>query len=193
MNEFALISNRREIEHFQLQDTKAVLERGFKYYVGEFYKWLPEYDKVASWLSDNEKRGLLMFGNNGRGKTILSMKILPVIFKYYLKKDYYYVDAMNLGEYLRNDIESYNILISTKPIIIDDIGVESMTDFYGDKRDVVSEIIDMCEKRGRLFIATTNLTPDEIGERYGLRTLDRLKSITRSIKFYGESLRGTHD
>lgn len=193
MNEFALINNRREIEHFQLQDTKAVLERGFKYYVGEFYKWLPEYDKVASWLSDNEKRGLLMFGNNGRGKTILSMKILPAIFKYYLKKDYYYVDAMNLGDYLRNDIESYNILISTKPIIIDDIGVESMTDFYGDKRDVVSEIIDMCEKRGRLFIATTNLTPDEICERYGLRTLDRLKSITRSIKFYGESLRGTHD
>ena len=189
MNEFALISSKREIEHIKLQDAKAVVERGLRYFVGEFYKWLPEYDEVVEWLSDNEKRGLLMFGSNGRGKTILGMKILPVIFEYYLKKEFYYVDAINIADYLRNDIESYNLLISSKPIIIDDIGVESMTDYYGEKRDMVSEIIDRCEKRGRLFIATTNLTPNEISERYGLRTLDRLKSITKAIKFYGDSLR----
>ena len=45
------------------------------------------------------------------------------------------------------------------------------------------------KKEKRLLILTTNLTPKEINERYGLRTLDRLKAIVRAIKFHGDSLR----
>lgn len=190
MNEFVLTENVKKIEHITLQDAKAVLERGLKYFIGDNYQWLPEYDKVVDWLTDNDNRGLLVFGSNGRGKSVICTKIIPVIFKFYLKLEYFYFDASDLSACNKNDIDHYNIHYSNSPIIIDDIGVESITGNYGEKIDLVSEIIDRCEKRSRLIILTTNLTPTEITERYGLRTFDRLRGLTRSIKFNGESLRG---
>lgn len=190
MNEFILTENVKKIEHITLQDAKAVLERGLKYFIGDNYEWLPEYDKVVDWLTDNDRRGLLVFGSNGRGKSVICTKILPVIFKFYLKLDYFYVDAADLSICNRNELDYYNLHYSQSPIIIDDIGVESITGNYGEKTDLVSEIIDKCEKYNRLVILTTNLSPNEIIERYGHRTYDRLKGITRSIKFNGISLRG---
>ena len=91
---------------------------------------------------------------------------------------------------IKSNIHYYNLHYSQSPIIIDDIGAESMAGNYGEKIDLVSEIIDKCEKYKRLVILTTNLSPNEITERYGHRTYDRLKGITRSIKFNGDSLRG---
>lgn len=190
MNEFILTENAKKIEHITLQDAKAVLERGLKYFIGDNYQWLPEYDKVVDWLTDNNHRGLLVFGSNGRGKSVICTKILPVIFKFYLKLDYFYIDAADLSVANRNDLDYYYLHYSQSPIIIDDIGVESMAGNYGEKIDLVSEIIDKCEKNKRLIILTTNLTPSALTERYGLRAYDRLKGITRSIKFNGDSLRG---
>jgi len=40
--------------------------------MGEQLQWLPEYDEVAAWLSDNRGKGLFLFGSCGRGKSLLS-------------------------------------------------------------------------------------------------------------------------
>lgn len=189
MNNLFFCNNRRNIEHISLKDSKPILQRGFEYFLGKGYQWLPEYDLVADWLSDNNNKGLMLFGANGRGKTVICEKIFPIIFRYYLNMDFYMIDAINLSEYYTIQTD-YFYLTSSIPLIIDDIGAESFASEYGEKRDLVSEIIDLSEKRSRLVILTTNLTPQEIEERYGLRTLDRLKSIVRAIKFHGESLRG---
>ena len=189
MNEFELLGKKKEIEQITLPDAKAVLERGLKYFVGEQMQWLPEYDEVCSWLSDNKRRGLMLFGSNGRGKTQICQNIMPVIFMHYLKREYFCVEAKNLSQYNRSEIDKCQLWYTTTPIIIDDVGVESIANDYGEKRDLFSEIVDQCEKQKRLLILTTNLTPKEIIERYGLRTLDRLKAIVRAIKFHGDSLR----
>ena len=189
MNEFEVLSLRREIMQFSLSDAKSVMERGLKYFVGDNYKWLPEYDKVVEWLADNKRRGLMLFGSNGRGKTIIVEKILPVIFQYYLKDKPFFADARALKEYDKNLLDRYELWCSVNPIIIDDVGVECIANDYGEKRDLFSEIVDQCEKEKRLLIFSTNLTPKNINERYGLRTLDRLKAIVRAIKFQGDSLR----
>lgn len=189
MNEFELLGNKKEIEQITLPDAKTILERGLKYFVGEQMQWLPEYDEVCSWLADNKKRGLMLFGSNGRGKTQICQNIMPVIFDHYLNRDYFIVEAKNLSTYHRNEIDDYKLSYASMPIIIDDVGVESIANDYGEKRDLFSEIVDQCEKEKRLLILTTNLTPKEINERYGLRTLDRLKAIVRAIKFHGDSLR----
>lgn len=189
MNEFELFGNKKEIEQITLPDAKAVLERGLKYFVGEQYKWLESYDKVCDWLTDNKRHGLMLHGDPSLGKTLICANIFPVIFKYYLKKEYLYIDARNLSAFNRSEIDRCNLWYSTTPIIIDDVGVESIANDYGEKRDLFSEIVDQCEKNKRLLIFTTNLKPKIICERYGLRTLERLKSIVRAIKFDGESLR----
>ena len=190
MNEFPLIATKNVVEIVSLQDAKAVMLRGLQYFIGESAQWLPDYDIVADWLSDNKGRGIMLMGNNGIGKTIICQRVFPAIFQYYLKLPYYSVDAKNLGEYYKNPVDNYELTISRKPIIIDDVGVESIVNDYGEKHDLFSEIVDDAEKRSRLMVITTNLTPDEIKERYGYRTLDRLKSIVRAIKIEGESMRG---
>lgn len=190
MDEFSLTEKVQRIEHIKLEDARGVLKRGLQHFLGDKYQWLPEYDKVADWLTDNNERGLLLFGSNGRGKSIICTKLFPVIFKFYLKLDCLCVTASDLSSCYKNDIDNYNLHYATSPIIIDDIGIEGIMGNYGEKIDLVSEIIDRCEKRSRLVILTTNLTPAEITERYGIRTYDRLRGITRSIKFNGESLRG---
>ena len=45
-------------------------------------------------------------------------------------------------------------------------------------------------KKGKLLILTTNLSIDELREKYGERTVDRLRAITKTVLFTGESLRG---
>lgn len=189
MNDIELFGEKREIEQIKLQNAKDVLERGLKYHVGDKMKWISEYDKVCTWLEDNKRRGLMLFGSNSRGKTVICRKIMPPVFKHYFNKDCVVVDAKNLGAYNNSVIDSWKLWHSPDPIIIDDVGVECIANYYGEKHDIFSEVVDTCEKNARLLILTTNLTPDEICERYGLRTLERLKAIVCAIKFQGESLR----
>mgnify|MGYP002869193919 CR=1 FL=1 len=190
MEEYYLTNQKHDIIHIQLKDAKNVLLRGLKYYIGDNAQWLDKYDEVADWLADNKCRGLLFSGDNGLGKTVICAKIIPAIFKYYLKAEYFSVNAVKLGECYRNDLDHYNLVYSCDPIIIDDVGVESIVSDYGEKHDLFSEVVDDAEKKGRLMIITTNLSTDELSERYGRRTVDRLKAITRAIRIDGDSLRG---
>ena len=74
-------------------------------------------------------------------------------------------------------------------IYIDDIGTENLSVKYGEKRLVFPELVDEAEKKGKLLIITTNLSLSELSEKYGERTIDRLRAITTSVLFKGESLR----
>ena len=49
--------------------------------MGERLVWLPEYDKVAAWLSDNNGKGLLLFGNCGRGKSLITRYAIPMLLR----------------------------------------------------------------------------------------------------------------
>ena len=74
-------------------------------------------------------------------------------------------------------------------LYIDDVGTESMAVKYGERRLAFCEVVDEAEKRGKLLMLTTNLSLEEISQKYGERTMDRLVAITRRVKFEGTSLR----
>lgn len=154
---------------------------GLKYYV-QNPQWLPEYDEIANWCQNNEGRGLLVKGNCGLGKTLICGKILPVLLNSYCHKVITLVNAQTLN----NELES----VLRKPIIyLDDIGTESMAVKFGEKRLAFAELVDAAEKEGKLLIITTNLSNDEISAKYGIRVLDRLHAITKSVLITGKSLR----
>ncbi len=70
------VNNRR----ISIMDARKRMEDGLRYFLGEGkYKWLPAYDRIADWLSDNKGRGLLCIGTSGLGKTLICQRILPVI------------------------------------------------------------------------------------------------------------------
>lgn len=60
-----------------LPNAKEILDAGLQHFLGSSYKWLPEYDNVADWLTDNNGQGLFCMGNCGRGKTTIACKYFP--------------------------------------------------------------------------------------------------------------------
>ncbi len=165
-----------------ISEARNVLWQGIRYFTGEEAQWLPEYEGIANWLSDNEGRGLLCFGNCGRGKTLICGKILPIILNHYCRLIVTCYDSQQMNAEL-------DIVKKKHIIYIDDIGTENLSVKYGEKRLAFAELADEAEKKGKLLILTTNLSIDEIREKYGERTLDRLKAITKTVHFSGTSLR----
>lgn len=179
----------------EVPDAKTILENAFKYYLKLEKKelvWLPEYDSVAKWLSNNEGKGLLLLGGCGLGKSMLSRFILPAILaKYNIRVRVYdpWELNKNIDDILGGGLSEDTYSPGQRAISIDDLGCEGELNEYGNKRVVFTEIMDATEKQGKLIIISTNLNKDSLLERYGARTFDRIISTTKRIEFKGNSLR----
>lgn len=163
-------------------DAKAALWKGIQFFTGDAASWQDEYNDVANWLTNNKGRGLLCLGNCGRGKTLLCGKIIPVLLNHYCRKIVSCYDAQQLNAELD--------AVKRKHIVyIDDIGTEFLSVKYGEKRLAFAELVDEAEKKGKLLIISTNLSLSELQQKYGERTVDRLRAITTPVVFKGDSLR----
>jgi len=168
----------------KVADARKRLANGLRYMLaqqGEKPQWLPEYELIADWLSDNKGKGLLLAGSCGRGKTLVATRILPLFFA----ERHLFYNLFNSYELNSRQNEVFRCKI----LCIDDLGVENESIKYGERRNVFTELIDSVEKKGKLLVVTTNLTQDEIVEKYGTRTLDRLFSCCKIVTFSGRSLR----
>lgn len=168
--------------YISVPDAKVNLWKGIQFFVGASASWQDEYNDVAKWLTDNKGRGLLCLGNCGRGKTLICGKIIPVLLNHYCHKIVSCYDAQQMNAQL-DAIKQKHI------IYLDDIGTEFLSVKYGEKRLAFAELVDEAEKKGKLLIVTTNLSLSELKEKYGERTVDRLRAITTPIVFKGDSLR----
>lgn len=168
--------------HIAIPDARKQLSRGIAHFTGPQAKWLPAYDRVAAWLTDNHSRGLLCYGNCGTGKSLICQRIIPLLIHHYCRWIVSSYDATQLNSKL-DEIKRKHI------IYIDDIGIEGICNNYGEKRMAFPEIVYEAERRGSLIIVTTNLSLDEIQAKYGLRVVDRLVAITTRVLFKGESFR----
>lgn len=166
------------------------LRGGLDYFVQKYTfgkvshaKWLEEnYRPIVDWMSDNEGRGLLITGGCGLGKTLIGKHILPLLLQDSCKKIVKIFSAQELNTKI-DEILKLHI------ICIDDIGTEELSKIYGNVRCAFSELCDAAEQKGKLLIITTNLTASELEAKYGERTIDRLKTITKFVPFTGKSLR----
>lgn len=187
-------SPHQRLQHFiAIPDAEAKLRAGLQYYLGGGYTWLPAYDKIAEWLSDNKGRGLLCQGTCGLGKTLICQYILPVLINRYARKVPNCYTAIDMTQQFETILGKCGA-----PLFIDDIGTEPVeVNLFGNRRVPFNEICDTCERRGGLLVLTTNLRTTlatdtaipSIEGRYGLRTLDRLRAITKVVVFEGESMR----
>ena len=172
-------------EILRLMGAKQAIWTSLSYFINQQGKrpvWIPEYDRVAEWMEDNDGKGLLMYGNCGMGKTVLGMYVIPSII---LALGGKVVKCYNMDEMNRNADE----VKSKRFVYLDDIGTESPYMEYGNKRAVFAEIMDNAEKNGNLVIASTNLDRDGLESMYGSRVIDRIRSTMRVIPFNGKSMR----
>lgn len=177
-----IFGERKTIPLVGISEPKKILMDGLFHYLGGVPEWLPEYDSIAEWVADNKRRGLLAVGDTGRGKTRLCMDVIPDILQDTGLK------CFRVSSYAMS--RNFDEMLQAKVLMIDDVGVEDKASFYGERRDLFMEIVDHSERNGVLLIVTTNMTLDELRQRYGNRVIDRLRQIVLPVVFKGESLRG---
>lgn len=146
--------------------------------------WLYQMDRVKI----DYRKGILFKGDVGRGKTFL-MKV----FKHFMQVDKHRYRSgdkelsMNLiivnakkiaGEYQDAENGGYRVIeryANTPVLCIDDIGAEGISMQYGNKINVVAEIIDLREERSRITFGTTNV--EILSKNYDDRTISRMYSL----------------
>lgn len=165
-----------------IPNAKDVLWQGIRHFTGGNARWLPEYDEVAAWMSTNQGRGLLCLGSCGRGKSLICAKILPVLLNFYNRRIMPVFDAQEMNR-IPDEV------IKNKLMVIDDLGTENVSVKYGERRMVFPELCDAAEKQGKMIVVTTNLSLSELRDKYGERTIDRLRAVAKPVLFSGESLR----
>lgn len=182
----AFLANLSNVEdnriHIHIPEARQCLEGFMRHEIGDNFKWLPEYDQVVEWLTDNERKGLLCTGSNGRGKTVICSKAIPAILNFFMRLIVYNCDATNMAANMQS-LHDYFILS------IDDVGTEGVTSSYGNKIYMLSEIADEAEKKGKMLLLTTNLSGPNLASKYGERTLDRLRGLCKIVLFKGNSMR----
>jgi DNA replication protein DnaC len=167
---------------FRIPDAKAWMERGLQYFLGERAQWLPCYDEVAAWLADNQGRGLFCYGQPSLGKTVLTTKVIPMIFRESLGLSFPCYKGFEMAD-------NYQQIITARCIIIDDVGREDDANVFGVRHNYFEEIVHKCEDNDRLLITSTNCNKQELLDRYGLPVMERIKAVTVRVKFIGESFR----
>lgn len=142
------------------------------------FTWFKQYDEVAQWLHNTEGRGLFLTGNCGLGKTLLLKYVVPTIL---LTTNRKVLKPFHAKDTLHK--EKAKEMLSKRFICIDDIGSETFLSDYGQRRQVVADIILSAEEDNKVLILTTNLNSKQMEEKYDIRVLDRLQKICKIINF----------
>lgn len=169
-----------------------------------------DYDSMEKYGIDS-KKGLIIIGNPGSGKSML-FRIMKDILqselnvnlgereiplrKFYQTFNFY--TSEHMAKLFMKDGETAllpfgkNAVIFDKkdPINIkhacfDDLGSEEMRNSFGNKKevmlDIVSERYDLFLEYGLQTHFTSNLSPDEIANRYGDRMRSRIRHMCNVI------------
>lgn len=144
-------------------------------------QYLPEYDKVISWMKENSGKSLILMGKCGLGKSIIACKVIPTL----LATRGIFVRPENAKEFAK-----VGVVKDRSFWIVDDLGTEGIVKDFGTELDKISELLDRIDMIGGTAVITTNLTAEQLKERYGERNYDRMKQNFEIVSINHESMRG---
>ena len=134
------------------------------------------YAEIADWLHDSKGKGLYLYGLCSQGKTFMARYVIPAMFHHYHNRILHFYPMTEVNNKLDEVLRQHCI-------VLDDVGTEEQLVSFGQRRNAFDEIMDAVEQKGKLVIITTNLTKEQIEDRYGTRTYERIKATTRRIVF----------
>lgn len=201
LNYMKLIARDHNPEFFLDVNDRRIFEQLFHYFTNckEYFK----PDEI------NFQKGLLIVGKNGVGKSTI-LKMFSEFF-YEQKSRFYHLSNL-AKEVDKNGIRCINQINFKYDFCLDDIGSEKKSMFFGNRFEIFEDILKEFERvnfpsfrpdqslclsfekivphgkrknaiRPARIYATTNLTLDEIRERYGNRIHSRIAAFFNIINF----------
>lgn len=154
-------------------------------------------DRVMKYLVEpDSKPWLVLYGTVGTGKTTMMRAIqLTIQFLYEDQTDRpttSSIKANKLGEMAKKEPEAFKKAKGCTILYIDDLGFSGegeINNDYGVRRRPIEEIIENRYDRMLATIFTTNLTIDQIQDRYGERIASRLYEMSMFVPMTGDDLR----
>ncbi len=172
-------------------------ERGFEQNLSPYQRMEKNFDACRDYAYEfSPKSGnLLLSGDPGLGKTFLSASIARVvsdaghsvvydtashIFSRFEARKF---DRGEDGDEAEDDVSRY---LKCDLLIVDDLGTEMTTAFV---QSALYELVNTRLMTNRKTIVSTNLSPAELGARYGAAILSRLEGEYRILPFFGDDIR----
>ena len=147
--------------------------------------------------SDHPSLGILLCGGVGNGKSTFMKAFQQILSQLKLPRVTYkgdwemkIHDARELAHICKSDYPKWRELCDLGMLGIDDLGIEPLE--IQDYGNIYCPMVDLLSYRydKQLFtMVTTNLTPQEIGLKYGARVADRLNEMMAKIVFRNSSYR----
>jgi DNA replication protein DnaC len=158
------------------------------------FQWLVEYNEIIDWLEDSHGKGLYLTGDCGRGKTNIIFGVLVPLYLIRYKTFLPGYHATQLTDMVLPQFDNlcrwnYELYNRWKIAYIDELGTERMVNDFGEKFEPFNEILNVAEQKLHVLIISSNLNGEQFLNRYGDRTMDRIKRLCKIITFEGESLR----
>lgn len=186
---------KREKRRFEMdEDNKYALEFFTSYFSD---------NKALEKLGGKPHKGLFIYGNCGTGKSLF-FEILEEVYKTHNNPVFYIktINTIDLTDKVNGELSRPNQLARNDSSIFEsntrgskhyeDLGAERKLIHFGNTIEVMSEILQLryniLKSRGNTFI-TTNLSPDQVKERYGIRIYDRMFEMFNIIEMQGHSRR----
>lgn len=159
-------------------------------------KNIEQIKNVAIQFADNilskEQKNLLFIGNTGLGKTFLSNCIAKRVLQngnsvIYQTAPIFIDKIMKLSfSFDEKDKLQYEKIYDVDLLIIDDLGTETITN---NKYTELFKIINTRLTKNKKILISTNLTLNQLFERYDERIISRLIGEFNICKFIGEDIR----
>lgn len=140
--------------------------------------------KVARWLYGSSKRGLILMGTLGNGKSTMLRSISSLF-----TSGASFGEAQGIYDFFKQQqggMRFWNECL----LLIDDLGVEPERCLnYGEEYHPLTKLLLHRYDRCLTTIIATNLGLDDIQERYGDRLVDRMYETYDIIKYTHDSYR----
>ncbi len=188
---------------FRLDTQSEPIFRLLCAYFSEDVSRFEELAKQIGIQNGSLKKGICLAGMPGLGKTWM-MKLFQKnqrqVFAVQNAKNIADIFEQSGEESLSQFVElpklpvndSQSFFHPVMALCIDDLGTEDTKNHYGNKKNVLGDIIEKryaCNNVGILFHCTTNLTGPQLTEKYGPRVASRLREIMNIVELKGEDRR----